>query len=459
MSATHTTDPQAVRRTFLLDSSASIVLIWANLGLSMVISILIARALGPEGKGVTALVMLLVTQSSGILSLGVEIALIHFVGRQKLALQTISRTAMGLGLALGLAGAAIATLIFWFGFRSLVPAAIHFHFFLLAATIPLVLPAMYLNNLLRVSGRIIEEGFLGTVRNLVLLPAVVIVVAMSLGIAGVLWAFWAAAVGFAAASFVLAARYGILRGLPRFSYSESRPLVVYGLKGHLGSVLQSLNYRFDMYIVGFLLGTGAVGIYSIAVAVAELLWLLPTVLGALLMQRVATRTDEQANALMGPILRLTSLALLVGSLVWALAGGGLIRLLYGQAFASAYLPMLLLLPGIWALGLWKNIMNDLSVRGFPLYKTYTTALAVILTVILDLVLIPLWGIAGAAVASSVAYCAAFVAAMLLYSRVTAFRAAELLLPRRSDFALARGMLQAGVDRFRLARLRRTPAVE
>jgi O-antigen/teichoic acid export membrane protein len=148
--------------------------------------------------------------------------------------------------------------------------------------------------------------------------------------------------------------------------------------------------------------------------------------------------------MMAPALRMTSLVLAAGSAVLLLAGGWVIRLLFGEAFVPAYGPMRLLLPGAWALGLWRMIMVDLSVRGFPLYKTYTAAVAVGMTVALDLLLIPLWGVPGAAVASSLAYGAALGLGLRLYSRVTTFSPRELLLPRRTDFALARTKLRTGL---------------
>jgi len=176
----------------------------------------------------------------------------------------------------------------------------------------------------------------------------------------------------------------------------------------------------------------------------EWLWLIPGVLGVSLMQRVATGSEEDVNRIVGPINRLTSAILVLGTLVLALVGSGLIPLLYGEAFSTSYLPLLLLLPGIWALGLWKNFMNDLSVRGYPITKSYTSGVAVLLTVVLDIFLIPRWGIIGAAIASSIAYMTTWVITLRLYCRITGYHPWDLLVIRQGDLILAFHLLKNGL---------------
>lgn len=87
-------------------------------------------------------------------------------------------------------------------------------------------------------------------------------------------------------------------------------------------------------------------------------------------------------------------------------------------------------------------MNDLSGRGYPTAKSYTAGVAVVLTLVLDTLLIPGWGIAGAALASSIAYTAALVAALWIYCRVTSYHVREILVPDLSDLRLAFGSMRS-----------------
>ena len=87
----------------------------------------------------------------------------------------------------------------------------------------------------------------------------------------------------------------------------------------------------------------------------------------------------------------------------ALLGPLLIRIIYTDAFMDAYLPMLALLPGVVLLGSTRVLTNDIAGRGYPQYNSISSAVALILTVALDFLLIPRFGIMGAALASTASY--------------------------------------------------------
>jgi O-antigen/teichoic acid export membrane protein len=266
-----------------------------------------------------------------------------------------------------------------------------------------------------------------------------------LGLKGVLLAFWLSPILLTILVMGLGVHWRLFEMRSKFSSSLWKPLINYGLKLHLGSIFQSLNYRFDMYLVAFFLGSASVGWYSVSVAMAEWLWLLPSVLGGTLMQRLANTDKKEVNTISGPINRLTAGILLVGTFLLGFLGKWVIRLLYGETFTPSLLPFLLLLPGIWAMGLWKNFMNDLAMRGYPAFKSYTSGIALILTLGLDILLIPLWGIEGAALASSVAYISAFLIALKYYCKITGFHPLDLLIIRRSDISQLKTILGNGLE--------------
>ena len=72
-------------------------------------------------------------------------------------------------------------------------------------------------------------------------------------------------VGFGVASRQVRLRFG-------FDRNVLRQLLGFGLKGYVANLLMFFNYRLDSLIVNALLGVASVGIYSIAVAIAEVIW-------------------------------------------------------------------------------------------------------------------------------------------------------------------------------------------
>ncbi len=108
----------------------------------------------------------------------------------------------------------------------------------------------------------------------------------------------------------------------------------------------------------------------------------------------------------------------------------LIPLFYGQAFASAIPAAQWLLPGMLALTIVKTLSVVVSGLGRPEYMTYGILVGLLGTTVLDFLLIPHFGIIGAAWASSLAYWLAAATLFILYVR----------LSKASPTAFVRGLL-------------------
>jgi Na+-driven multidrug efflux pump len=99
------------------------------------------------------------------------------------------------------------------------------------------------------------------------------------------------------------------------------------------------------------------------------------------------------------------------------------------------MPFIWLLPGMIGLSIAKIVSADLSGRGKPQYAAYTAGITVVLTVILDVLLIPAYNISGAAIASSISYITSGLFAVFWFNRETGVSPQTLLIPRFSDVRL------------------------
>jgi O-antigen/teichoic acid export membrane protein len=111
-------------------------------------------------------------------------------------------------------------------------------------------------------------------------------------------------------------------------------------------------------------------------------------------------------------------------------------LLYGERFRPALGPLLFLLPGVAAYSVVRVLGVDFSSRGRPGTPSVIAGLSLVITVALDLILIPRFGAIGAAAASTVAYSCSGALALLLYVRLTGTPLVELVAPTRADFRTA-----------------------
>ena len=74
-------------------------------------------------------------------------------------------------------------------------------------------------------------------------------------------------------------------------------------------------------------------------------------------------------------------------------------------------------------------------RGYPHYSAFCSGFGLVVTIILDLILIPEYDINGAAIASSVSYCTTAIGFILFYKFKTESKLVNLLIIRKKDFAL------------------------
>ncbi len=146
----------------------------------------------------------------------------------------------------------------------------------------------------------------------------------------------------------------------------------------------------------------------------------------------------EGNTLTRRTARQSMLLSLLAALVLVPAGYWAIPLLFGESFRPAIVAMWLLLPGVVALSYYRTLAVHLAGQGHPEYYSYGAALSAILTLTLDVILIPRLGINGASIASSVAYTLS--GGMCLYWFVRSTRMcqlAQLFVPEREDFNVCR----------------------
>jgi O-antigen/teichoic acid export membrane protein len=389
------------------------------LGFALATSAIVARWLGQVGKGVVTLALLVPGLLVLFLEGGLAAANIYFAGSRRFGVADLTQNALAyLLLVMPLGGGIFALLVVTGWLRKLVPdvplwllciSVLEFPFRLLIAAFCGVLRG--LQRITLVNAVTLVDGLV------TLLFTVLLVIAVPLGPAGALLASLGAVLVNTLWVSSLVRRLGG-RLLPRWKRSVLAETLSYGLRGYVGDILAFFNYRLDMLLVNGYWGPASVGIYSVSVRFAELLWYLPNAASFVLFPRVAASHPEETRVFTWRVLRATMVLTSIGALLFALLGRPLIFWIYSPTFAGAYLPLLLLLPGVVLLGGARVLTNAIAGRGQPHYSSLSFGLGFVLTVALDLLLIPRYGVPGASVASSVAYGAIFAAALIFYRLVS-----------------------------------------
>lgn len=212
------------------------------------------------------------------------------------------------------------------------------------------------------------------------------------------------------------ARRGFLRGWQRPDRRLGAEICRYGLRGQVGGMLSLINLRLDVVILGALVGPGTLGVYAVASKYAELLRLPGLAVTYVLYPRLAVRDRAAAGrdvaALMPRAFVLTVLAAIPLA-----AAVPLLPLVYGPEFAGAMLPAYILLFGLIGEGVAGLVSAYLYGVGRPGANSIALGVSVVVTVGLDLALIPHYHAVGAAVASAAAYLTSSAALLVCYFAV------------------------------------------
>lgn len=183
---------------------------------------------------------------------------------------------------------------------------------------------------------------------------------------------------------------------------DSLPLALSGL-----AVM--VYMRIDQIMLGDMLGAEAVGIYSASVRISEMCYFIPMAIATSLLPSTieAKKNDETLYyRRLQKLFNLTVLTALAIALPTALFSSWIVQALYGEKFAPA--------GTILAIHAWGGVFvslgvissNWLLVENLQKLSFYRTLFGAAINVGLNCVLIPTYGIEGAAVATVLSYAAA-----------------------------------------------------
>jgi O-antigen/teichoic acid export membrane protein len=216
-----------------------------------------------------------------------------------------------------------------------------------------------------------------------------------------------------------------------------RELLGYGLPYYPASLADFFNYRVDVYLIAFLIAdaSAALGFYSMAVGLAEMVFIFPGAVSTLFFPHVAGSPREESDRQVALVSRVALLATGAVALLLIPAAAIMIRLIL-PAFAPSLPPLLVLLPGVVALSAAKVAGSYLTGIGRPGITSSVSVISLAVNIVANLVLIPRFGIIGASAASLVSYSLSSLLLTVAAARLTGTPVAGFWIPRVSDVRFA-----------------------
>jgi O-antigen/teichoic acid export membrane protein len=207
----------------------------------------------------------------------------------------------------------------------------------------------------------------------------------------------------------------------------------FGLKAYVGRALLVANYRIDQWILAGIAGPRELGLYSIAVAWAEILFYVPTVLMIVQRPYLVRASAEDAGHRSARAFRVGVMSTVPAAAATILAAPMLTAGIFGEEFAGAADDLRVLALGAYGVVALQQLGDSLTAKGQPLRASMAIGVAFVTGLALDILLIPGFGGVGAALASTIAYTTGGLAVMALYVRFFG-TSLSALVPRPSDLA-------------------------
>ncbi|KAA8978333.1 flippase [Halospina sp. K52047b] len=375
----------------------------------LLLVVLIARKLGPEGNGHYAMAILIPTLLTNFLNFGVGPATVYYIGRGEFTPRQAARENFRMALIVAVIGATSTLPVLWLWSEQLLPNV----------PLPLLLIglAAFPPSLLLSYSRSILQGlenfraFNATILAppyITLFGVLISLYALNAGTIGTVTAYLIGQTTGCLIVTMLLVRHLKNVNSQNESYSGKeyrRKTINYGWKAHLSNILAFVNYRADIFLVNFFLTPASTGLYVISVQIAERLWMLSQATSTVLLPRLSAMHGEPEARL--SLTRkgffLVSTITGAGCLVAALVLYWSIGPVFGSEYVDALPAFFCLLPGIIAGAGARVQANCIAAAGKPEWNTITAIIVVGANVIGNIILVPNYGIIGAAWATSIAY--------------------------------------------------------
>lgn len=367
---------------------------------SFLTSIIVARTLGPEGRGYIAYLVLIFTLIGEYGEFGILKASIYFQKRTSYSEEEIYDTNQTFMLV-NFIIISIAIILVKFSGRFLVDYSWGF----IACGILIVLFTFFnscMTNFYIGNERITHINRFNIIMNLA--RSFLLVLFWLLGILDVNKYIIIYTGSLGILTLLLYSKLGI-----RYKFMSNKNLIIkefkFGISIYLATLFIYLNYRIDQFLIKNMLNETQMGIYSIAVALAELLFLIPGSVGTAILGRLYNIEDNSNNERKNTI----SLTVKYTFYICAIIGiigimmTPLITYVYGEEYSGAKIPTIILFIGIIFASIGKVSSSYFQSIGNTRTHLVITASTFFANLVLNIILIPTYGISGAAIASTVAY--------------------------------------------------------
>ncbi|PLX10779.1 MAG: hypothetical protein C0598_09730 [Marinilabiliales bacterium] len=236
---------------------------------------------------------------------------------------------------------------------------------------------------------------------------------------------------------------GLLCSLVVFKYMKKgsdlntnkliKEMLNFGFVSQLANGFHILNKRISFYFINFFTGLSSLGVYNAGVQLSEGLRLIGQSISLVQFSEISKSRDEQyAISLTIKLMKLSVMLTFMGLLILLIMPIEVYEYLFTKEFTGIKLIIIALSPGVLALAANTIFSHYFSGLGNPKISLWGNIIGFIFTIVFAIVLIPVFGYAGAALTSSISYSSTVVYQYFVFKKNTGVIFRDWL-PDKQDF--------------------------
>jgi len=380
-----------------------------------ILRIVLGRELGPDGLGVYTLAFTIYLFGMQFAAFGIGAALTKYVAEfleDKVAVRNYVSSGMTSSIITGgLMGVVLFLLAPYIAISFFHVPELEGMIQLTALCYPFIAIQKAVLGTLNGFRKMHLYALLNIIQNVTVVAAsIALVLLFEMGVMG-------AVIGFVGPTILVSALCPVLIrdcmgfGASLWNTAALRATTIFGFYVVLANSIGFLNTQIDSILIGYYLNPADVGIYAVAVLLAQTLTLIPSAVQRVTAPATATlygKGDiEGVRMLFYSTLKKSFLISVGIATLIAIFGPYIIALLFTEEYLVSYVPLLILLLG-YAIGAsFGAVGSTLSSIGQAHIPFRISAVCGVLNVILNILLIPILGINGAALATAATMIANF----------------------------------------------------
>jgi stage V sporulation protein B len=398
--------------------------------ISLLTIIITARILGPGGNGIWNVATVFIGLSVIVLGLGIPFSNVFFIGKDREDINSV----LGMNF--------IVTLISSFGIIIVYFINMKFHFRFFSSLEGWTLILVFITIPFMILKTSLYNVFLGIeevtkFNKITMMDKLITFVFLTIFIITFRSAQWAIVSTFVSTIIMISYVSYILFIKKGYRLAINKRIITgmfrYGFKAVMGNLIQNINYRLDVLITATYLTPVAVGLYGKATQLGETMWRVSGSVGTVVFPFTANSKDKQAMTIfINKVIRVTFTFIVFCSLCLTIISKPLIVFVLGKKFLGSVTPFMLIIPGICVFSVNNILGSYFAGLGLIGKNIIASSISGVITIALDLILIPRIGINGASITSSISYIVCTGISLYFYIKVTGSRLSDILIIKKSD---------------------------